>query len=91
MQVSSANGNDPQGADISANTPSFPGTRSLAAGAVGGICSVLVGHPFDLIKVRLQTADTTYRRSVVDEFKRNLTRERGIRVRQSPWIGSGFV
>ena len=23
---------------------------------VGGVCSVLVGHPFDLVKVRMQTA-----------------------------------
>ncbi|KAI4100889.1 MAG: hypothetical protein L6R37_005204 [Teloschistes peruensis] len=33
------------------------GLRSFAAGGVGGICAVVVGHPFDLVKVRLQTAE----------------------------------
>lgn len=28
--------------------------KSLVAGGVGGICAVLTGHPFDLIKVRCQ-------------------------------------
>ena len=31
--------------------------RALAAGGFGGICAVIVGHPFDLVKVRLQTAE----------------------------------
>jgi Mitochondrial carrier protein len=31
--------------------------RAFAAGGVGGICAVLTGHPFDLIKVNLQTAE----------------------------------
>jgi solute carrier family 25 (mitochondrial carnitine/acylcarnitine transporter), member 20/29 len=30
--------------------------KSLLAGGVGGMCTVLVGHPLDLIKVRMQTA-----------------------------------
>jgi hypothetical protein len=25
--------------------------RSLAAGGFGGVCAVVVGHPFDLVKV----------------------------------------
>ena len=29
--------------------------KSFAAGGFGGICAVLAGHPFDLVKVRLQT------------------------------------
>lgn len=28
--------------------------KSLAAGGVGGVCAVLTGHPFDLLKVRCQ-------------------------------------
>ncbi|KAJ3339222.1 carnitine transporter [Gonapodya sp. JEL0774] len=32
------------------------GLKSFISGGFGGICLVLVGHPFDLIKVRLQTA-----------------------------------
>mmetsp|Transcript_20347 Transcript_20347/g.30838 ORF Transcript_20347/g.30838 Transcript_20347/m.30838 type:complete len:323 (+) Transcript_20347:97-1065(+) len=31
------------------------GLRSLLSGGFGGICAVLVGHPLDLIKVRMQT------------------------------------
>lgn len=30
--------------------------KSFISGGFGGICAVLVGHPFDLIKTRLQTA-----------------------------------
>lgn len=29
--------------------------KSFASGGFGGICAVLTGHPFDLVKVRLQT------------------------------------
>ncbi|KAH3672425.1 hypothetical protein WICMUC_004261 [Wickerhamomyces mucosus] len=29
--------------------------KSIGAGAIGGIASVLTGHPFDLVKVRLQS------------------------------------
>ena len=32
--------------------------KSFLSGGVGGLCCVLVGHPFDLIKVRLQTGGT---------------------------------
>ena len=30
--------------------------KSFISGGVGGACAVLVGHPFDLVKVRMQTA-----------------------------------
>jgi len=33
--------------------------RSFLSGGVGGLCAVLVGHPFDLVKVRIQTASST--------------------------------
>lgn len=59
---------------------SFPGIRSLAAGAAGGVCSVLVGHPFDLVKVQLQTADRAVRRNGLDLFKSNSNGKNGIRV-----------
>ena len=88
MQVSPSNRDGPHGEEQSLDAPLFPGIRSLAAGAVGGVCSVLVGHPFDLVKVRLQTADNAIRRSAVDVFKSVLTQERGIRVCQSSWIRS---
>ena len=31
------------------------GIKSFIAGGFGGICVVLSGHPFDTIKVRMQT------------------------------------
>ncbi|KAI9004451.1 mitochondrial carrier domain-containing protein [Hyaloraphidium curvatum] len=34
----------------------LPGLKSFLSGGFGGMCLVAVGHPFDLIKVRLQTA-----------------------------------
>jgi len=49
--------------------------RSLAAGGVGGICAVLVGHPFDLVKVRLQTADKGVYSSAMDVVRKTLARE----------------
>ena len=30
--------------------------KSFVSGGFGGVCAILVGHPFDLIKTRLQTA-----------------------------------
>lgn len=29
--------------------------KNFFAGGVGGVCTVVVGHPFDTVKVRLQT------------------------------------
>jgi solute carrier family 25 carnitine/acylcarnitine transporter 20/29 len=34
-----------------AGKKSLAGLRSLAAGGFGGVCAVIVGHPFDLVKV----------------------------------------
>jgi len=34
------------------------GIQNSIAGGVGGMCSVLSGHPFDTIKVRIQTQDS---------------------------------
>lgn len=52
--------------------------RSLAAGGFGGVCAVVVGHPFDLIKVRLQTADRGVYKSAIDCLKQNIARD-GVR------------
>jgi len=38
--------------------------KSFLSGGVGGLCVVLVGHPFDLIKVRMQTGATAGTASV---------------------------
>ncbi|KAK1998970.1 mitochondrial carrier [Colletotrichum falcatum] len=49
--------------------------RSLAAGGFGGVCAVVVGHPFDLVKVRLQTADKGVYSSAVDVVKKSIARD----------------
>ena len=41
----------------SVNAP--PLWRSVVSGSVGGICATLVGHPFETVKVRMQTGATT--------------------------------
>ncbi|KAG5368938.1 Mitochondrial carnitine carrier [Yarrowia sp. C11] len=40
--------------------------ESFAAGGFGGICAVLVGHPFDLVKVRLQTGSPGQYKGAMD-------------------------
>lgn len=37
------------------DSPLISNIKSFAAGGFGGVCAVLTGHPFDLVKVRLQT------------------------------------
>lgn len=51
------------------------GLRSLAAGGVGGICAVIVGHPFDLVKVRLQTAEKGVYTGALDVVRKTIARE----------------
>jgi solute carrier family 25 (mitochondrial carnitine/acylcarnitine transporter), member 20/29 len=54
--------------------------RALAAGGVGGICAVVVGHPFDLVKVRLQTAEKGVYSGAMDVVRRTVAREGMVRV-----------
>ncbi|KAK8042357.1 Mitochondrial carnitine carrier [Apiospora phragmitis] len=49
--------------------------RSFAAGGFGGICAVVVGHPFDLVKVRLQTAERGVYNSAVDVVRKSIARD----------------
>ncbi|KAK5098095.1 carnitine transporter [Exophiala xenobiotica] len=63
-----------QGAKKSAS-----GLRSLAAGGVGGVFAVVVGHPFDLVKVRLQTAEKGVYSGAIDVVKRTVAREGMVR------------
>lgn len=53
--------------------------RDFAAGGVGGICAVVVGHPFDLVKVRLQTAEKGVYKGAIDVATKTITREGPIR------------
>ena len=43
-------------ADLQQEQSTVSSIKSFVAGGFGGICAILVGHPFDLIKTRLQTA-----------------------------------
>ncbi|KAI5293822.1 hypothetical protein KEM52_005164 [Ascosphaera acerosa] len=47
--------------------------KDLSAGAIGGIAQVLIGQPFDIVKVRLQT--TTQYSGAADCAKKILTNE----------------
>ncbi|MCJ1381353.1 carnitine transporter [Xylographa soralifera] len=60
---------------VVATKSTLSGLRSLAAGGVGGICAVIVGHPFDLVKVRLQTADKGVYTGAIDVVRKTVARE----------------
>ncbi|KAL2121023.1 hypothetical protein VTJ04DRAFT_5050 [Mycothermus thermophilus] len=49
--------------------------RSFVAGGFGGVCSVIVGHPFDLVKVRLQTADKGVYSGAIDVVKKSVAKD----------------
>ncbi|KAL2754243.1 hypothetical protein ACRALDRAFT_2028702 [Sodiomyces alcalophilus JCM 7366] len=49
--------------------------RSFAAGGFGGLCAVVVGHPFDLVKVRLQTAERGLYTSAIDVVRKSVARD----------------
>jgi solute carrier family 25 carnitine/acylcarnitine transporter 20/29 len=58
---------------------------NFVAGGVGGACTVVVGHPFDTVKVRLQTmpvakaGTTPLYNGTLDCFKQTIARD-GFRV-----------
>ena len=54
---------------------SLQGLRSLAAGGFGGVCAVIVGHPFDLVKVRLQTAERGVYTGAFDVVRKAIARD----------------
>lgn len=49
--------------------------KSFAAGGFGGVCAVAVGHPFDLVKVRLQTAAAGQYTGALDVVKRTVAQD----------------
>lgn len=49
--------------------------RSLVAGGFGGVCAVIVGHPFDLVKVRLQTAERGVYSSALDVVRKSVAKD----------------
>ena len=60
---------------VEASKTAVSSFRSLAAGGVGGVCAVLVGHPFDLVKVRMQTAEKGVYTGAIDVVKKTVARE----------------
>ena len=63
-----------------ASKSSLQSLRALAAGGIGGVCAVIVGHPFDLVKVRLQTAEKGVYSGAMDVVRRTIAREGPVRV-----------
>lgn len=49
--------------------------KSFIAGGFGGVCAVLVGHPFDLTKTRLQTAKAGQYTGAIDVVRKALARD----------------
>lgn len=60
---------------VVATKSSLQSLRALVAGGVGGVCAVVVGHPFDLVKVRLQTAERGVYSGAMDVVRRTIARE----------------
>ena len=75
---------------VVATKSTLSGLRSLAAGGVGGVCAVVVGHPFDLVKVRLQTAEKGVYTGAIDVVRKTIAREGLARVRSLVMMGKGF-
>ncbi|KAJ3499952.1 hypothetical protein NLJ89_g10003 [Agrocybe chaxingu] len=49
--------------------------KAFIAGGFGGVCAVLVGHPFDLTKTRLQTAAPGAYKGAVDVVKKTVAQD----------------
>ena len=60
---------------VEASKQTLSSFRSLIAGGVGGICAVIVGHPFDLVKVRMQTAEKGVYSGALDVVRKTVARE----------------
>ncbi|OCH96057.1 hypothetical protein OBBRIDRAFT_809306 [Obba rivulosa] len=58
-----------------ASTSTADSVKSFLAGGFGGIAAVLVGHPFDLTKTRLQTAPQGTYTGAMDVVKKALARD----------------
>lgn len=70
---------------LETNTPPPPQTnaikeniKSLVAGGVGGVCAVITGHPFDLIKVRCQNGMAS---STSDAIKSIINDARALKIK----------
>jgi len=62
-------------APVSVASAAAENVKSFVAGGFGGVCAVLVGHPFDLTKTRLQTAAPGTYTGGLDVVKKTLGRD----------------
>lgn len=60
---------------VKASKSSLQSLRALVAGGVGGVFAVVVGHPFDLVKVRLQTAEKGVYSGAMDVVRKTVAKE----------------
>jgi solute carrier family 25 carnitine/acylcarnitine transporter 20/29 len=58
-----------------ATKSSVQSLRALVAGGVGGVFAVIVGHPFDLVKVRMQTAERGVYNGAMDVLRKGIARD----------------
>ncbi|ORE03225.1 carnitine transporter [Rhizopus azygosporus] len=63
---------EPVVADVQSSTASS--VKSFLSGGFGGMAAVLVGQPFDLVKVRLQTSEGVYK-NTFDCFKQIIKKD----------------
>jgi solute carrier family 25 carnitine/acylcarnitine transporter 20/29 len=75
-----------------ATKKSLQSLRDFAAGGVGGVFAVVVGHPFDLVKVRMQTAEKGVYSGAMDVVRKTIAKEGMARVSfgifLEMWIGN---
>ncbi|KAF9912544.1 carnitine transporter, partial [Lobosporangium transversale] len=70
--------------------PQTSAVKSFLSGGFGGMASVLVGHPFDLAKVRIQTSPNGMYTGTLDVFKKTFKADgfRGLyRGMSTPFLG----
>jgi len=58
-----------------ASSSTASSAKAFIAGGFGGVCAVLVGHPFDLTKTRLQTAAPGTYTGALDVVKKTVARD----------------
>ncbi|GJJ09931.1 hypothetical protein Clacol_004155 [Clathrus columnatus] len=64
-----------QASSSSAVNSTANSVKAFIAGGFGGVAAVLVGHPFDLTKTRLQTANTGVYTGALDVVKKTVARD----------------
>ncbi|KAH8099422.1 hypothetical protein BXZ70DRAFT_895131 [Cristinia sonorae] len=74
-EPSDASSSDEATAPTTNSSSTADSVKSFVAGGVGGIAAVLVGHPFDLTKTRLQTAAPGTYTGAIHVVKTTLARD----------------